>query len=414
MYTTIDSSRRYHAAKPAGFYILLCALVLLVSCHTAPPKRYGFLTMLGQDTISIETIVRQGNTLETDEVDRFPRVRLRHTLVKLNDDGSIRHLEMEIHTPSEPSGERDRTVVADVTHNNVHLSKTDSTGTVNRDFPTGGGMVVAHVPQMYSLYELYFAAALKQSAASKLAAGSAVELRQFYIDREFDRFPLGHATVTAAGRGKVEIVHDWLAGTGEAVMDSSEDMLSYSGGRTTYKVEVKRLATAPDVKAIAAGFEARETATGSVRSLSVRDTVRTQIGNAMFTIDYSRPLARGRTLLGDVIPYDRVWRTGANAATQFTTTTPIKLGGVLVPAGTYTLFTAPHTSGVDLIVNKQSGEWGTEYNGSLNLGTTGMASAVATTPVEEFTISVIPGDPRHGKLVFEWGSFRWIAPIEVQ
>ena len=399
---------------PAGFYVLLCALMLLVSCHTAPAKRYGFLTMLGQDTISAETIIRQGNTLETDEVDRFPRVRIRHTVVKLNDDGSIRHLEMEIHTPSEPSAGRNRTVVADVAHNNVHLSKTDSTGTVNRDFPTGGSMVVAHVPQMYSLYELYFAAALKQSAASKLAVGSAVQLRQFYIDREFDRFPLGHATVTVVGRGKVEITHDWLSGTGEAVMDSVDDMRSYSGGRTTYKVEVKRLATAPDVKAIAAGFEARETATGGVKSLSVRDTVRTQIGNVLFTIDYSRPLLRGRTLLGDVIPYDRVWRTGANAATQFTTTTPIKLGGVQVPAGTYTLFTAPHTSGVDLIVNKQSGEWGTEYNGSLNLGTTRMTSEAATTAVEEFTISVIPGDPRHGKLVLEWGSFRWIAPIEVQ
>jgi hypothetical protein len=267
---------------------------------------------------------------------------------------------------------------------------------------------------MYSLYELYFAAALKQSVASKLAAGSAVHLRQFYIDREFDRFPLGHATVTPVGKDKVEIVHDWLFGTGEAVMDSVDGMLSYSGRRTTYKVEVIRLAIAPDVKAIAAGFEAKETATGGVRSLSVRDTVRAQIGNAMLTIDYGRTLARGRILLGGLIPYDRVWRTGANAATQFTTTTPIKLGGVLVPVGTYTLFTAPHTSGVELIVNKQSGEWGTEYNGSLDLGSTRMSSEVAAIPAKKFSIAVIPGVPRHGKLLFEWGSFRWSAPIEVQ
>jgi hypothetical protein len=414
MYTIIDSSRRYYPAKPAGIYLFLCALMLLVSCHTAPAKRYGFLAMLGRDTISAEMVIRQGNVLESDEVDRFPRVQIRHTVIKLNDDGSIRHLVMEIHTPSERSGERDRTVVADVAHNKVHLSKTDSTGTVNRDFPTGGSMVVAHVPQMYSLYELYFAAALKQSAASKLAAGSPVQLRQFYIDREFDRFPLGNATVTPVGKGKAEITHDWLAGTGEAVMDSGDDMLSYSGGRTTYKVAVKRLTTDLDVKAIASRFEAKETAGGSVKSLSVRDTVRTQIGNATLTIDYGRPLLRGRTLLGDVIPYDRVWRTGANAATQFTTSTPIKLGGVQVPAGRYTLFTTPHTSGVDLIVNKQSGEWGTAYNGSLNLGTIRMASEVATTTVEEFTISIIPVDHRHGKLVLEWGSFRWIAPIEVQ
>jgi hypothetical protein len=413
MYTTIDRARRFWAARPAGVYFFLCALVLLVACQVAPAKRYGFVTMLGQDTISAETVVRRGNELESDEVDRFPRVQKRHTVVKLNDDGSIRHLVMEIHTPSERSGERDRTVVADVAQNKVHLSKTDSTGTVNRDFPTGGSMVVAHVPQMYSLYELYFAAALKQSEASKPGAGGPVQLRQFYIDREFDRFPLGHATVTPVGKGKVEIVHDWLAGTGEAIMDAGDDMLSYSGGRTTYKVEVKRLAAGPDVEAIATRWEAKEAAGGGVKSLSVRDTVRAQIGGSLFTIDYGRPLLRGRTLLGDLIPYDRVWRTGANAATQLTTSTPIKLGDMQVPAGTYTLFTAPHTGGVDLIVNKERGEWGTEYNGSQDLGTVRMTSEVATVPVEEFTISLIPGDRRQGKLVFEWGSFRWITPIEV-
>jgi len=65
-------------------------------------------------------------------------------------------------------------------------------------------------------------------------------------------------------------------------------------------------------------------------------------------------------------------------------------------------------------VNKRTGEWGTEYNGSLDLGTARMISEVASPPVEEFTISIVPGDNRHGKLLLEWGSFRWIAPIEVQ
>ena len=335
-------------------------------------------------------------------------------VVNLNDDGSIQHLVMDIHTPSEPPGQRDRKVIADVANNKVHLSKTDSTGTVNRDFTTGGSIVIAHVQQMYSLYELYFAAAMKQAATSKLAAGSPVQMRQFYIDREFDRFPLGHATVTPREGGKVEVYHDWLSGTGEAMMDSGYNMLSYSGDRTTYKVQVKRLATPPDIKPIAERFEATEAAGGNVKSLSVRDTTRVQIGNASFTVDYSRPLLRGRTLLGDVIPYDRVWRTGANAATQFTTSTPIRLAGMQVPAGTYTLFTAPHANGVDLIVNKQSGQWGTEYNGSLDLGTARITSEVATATVEEFTISIIPSDNRHGTLVLEWGSLKWIAPIEVQ
>jgi len=414
MYSRTAQSQRFYPVKPTAICLFFIVAVSLLSCNAPTVKRYGFLTMLGHDTISIEGITRQGNTLTSDEVDRFPTVRIRHTVVNLNDDGSIRHLVMDIHTPSEPSGQRDRKVVADVAGNKVHLSKTDSTGTVNRDFSTGGSIVVAHVQQMYSLYELYFVAALKQATASKLAAGSPVKMRQFYIDREFDRFPLGEAIVKPLDGAKIEITHDWLSGTGEAMMDAANDMLTYSGTRTTYDVRVKRLAAPPDVKGIADRFEAKEKEGGSVKSLSVRDTVRARIGNTIFTVDYGRPLLRGRTLLGDVIPFDYVWRTGANAATQFTTSTPTKLAGMQVPAATYTLFTAPHKNGVDLIVNKQTGQWGTEYNPAYNLGRASMTSEVVTSPVEKFTISIIPGDNRHGTLVFEWGSFQWTAPIEVQ
>jgi Protein of unknown function (DUF2911) len=148
--------------------------------------------------------------------------------------------------------------------------------------------------------------------------------------------------------------------------------------------------------------------------LSVRDTIRAQIGNAMFTVDYGRPLLRGRKLLGDVLPYDYVWRTGANAATQFTTSAPIKLAGMQVPAGKYTLWTVPHTGGVDLVVNRQTGQWGTEYDGSRNLGVAGITFQVLTPPVEEFTISIVSSDTQQGMLIMEWGSFRWTAPIEVR
>ncbi len=201
---------------------------------------------------------------------------------------------------------------------------------------------------------------------------------------------------------------------GDATMDSSFDMLSYSGANTTYKVEVKRVSTPPDIKSIASRFENTEAKSGPAKALSVRDTASAKIGDASFTVDYSRPLLRGRKLLGDVIPYERVWRTGANAATQFTTPVAIKLAGMAVPAGTYTFWTLPHTNGVDLIVNKQSGQWGTQYNSSYNLGTAKMQTEELPSPVEEFTISIVPVDNQHGTLLIEWGSFRWTAPVEMK
>ncbi len=409
-------SRDFYPVNPSVLCFFLSAVFLLVSCgHTPPAEHYGFITRLGSDTISVESVTREGNTLTSNEVDRFPSVRIRHTVIKLALDGSIQHLVMDIHTPSEPVDQRECKVIADVTIDSVvHISKKDGKGTLNRSFATGGSIVVAHVPQMYSLYELYFAAALKHEAASKSGPGNPVPMRQFYIDREFDHFPLGRASVRPLGGGKAEVTHDWLSGTGEATMDSGYHMLGYSGARTTYKVEVSRLASPPDVKSIADRFEALETKTGIVRQLSVRDTMRAQIGNALFTVDYGRPLVRGRKLLGDLLPYDRVWRTGANAATQFTTSAPIKLAGMQVPAGTYTLWTVPHMDGVDLVVNRQTGQWGTEYDGSRNLGIARITTQTLSTPIEEFTISIVSSDTQHGKLVMEWGSFRWTAPIEVQ
>ena len=389
------------------------AVLALAACGPGqPPERYGFIARLGRDTISVESVTRRGNTLTSDAVDRFPRVRRRHTEIVLGPDGGIERLVMDIRTPSEPENQRERHVVADVARDSVHISKRDGTGTKELAFATGGSITMAHLPQMYSLYELYFAAALARAAA-KTGGADTVQLRQFYIDREFDRFPLHRAVVRLRPDGKAEISHDWLAGIGEATVDSSHHLLHYSGARTTYKVEVDRLAEPPDVEAIGERFAALETKNGGMSQLSVRDTTRASIGSAAFTVDYSRPLVRGRELLGELIPYDRVWRTGANAATQFTTSVPITLAGMRVPAGTYTLWTVPHANGVELIVNKQIGQWGTGYGRAHDLGTVPMKSETLTVPVERFTISIVPTDARRGALAIEWGSFRWTALIEV-
>ena len=390
----------------------ILAGVALAACGPRQSaERYGFITRLGNDTISLESVARSGNTLTSDAVDRFPRVRQRHTEISLAPDGGIRRLVMDIVTPSEPADQRERHVVADVTTDSVLMTKRDAASYKRWAFARGPEPVVAHVPQLYSLYELYFGAALARKSASTSAAADTVRLRQFYIDREFDRFPLGHATVRRLPNDKAEIWHDWLSGVGEAVLDSSHHLVRYSGARTTYKVDVVRLSDPPNVAAVGARFAALETRNGGVAQLSVRDTARASIGNATFTVDYGRPLARGRQLLGDVVPYDYVWRTGANAATQFTTSAPITLAGIAVPAGTYTLWTVPRAKGADLIVNGQTGQWGTEYDGARDLGTAPMQSETRSTPVEQFTISIVGADDRHGTLVLEWGPFRWTAPI---
>ena len=70
---------------------------------------------------------------------------------------------------------------------------------------------------------------------------------------------------------------------------------------------------------------------------------------------------RGRKVFGELVPFDQVWRTGANKATAFMTEADLMFGTVVVPAGSYTLFTLPTQTGWKLIINKHTGQWGIPY-----------------------------------------------------
>jgi Protein of unknown function (DUF2911) len=393
----------------------LLPLFFLACSSATPPERYGFVTTLGNDTVAVERVERSPSGLVTDGVDRWPFVRRRHTEFDLNDDGTIRHMVMDVRTPNgRTPRERGRRVTADFSRDRVTISVRDSDGVRDTSFATAGAITVPHVSMMYSVIELEIAAALRRAATAGLKPGDSVMFRQFYPDRDVGpSFTLHRGYVHPEGGGKVDLRHDWLAGTGDVTVDSSGRMLTYSGMRSTYKVAVVRTTALPDVEGIGDRLAAAEQRTGPSQ-LSVRDTTRATIGAATFAVDYGRPLLRGRTLLGDVISYDRVWRTGANAATQFTTSAPIRLAGLSLAAGTYSLWTVPHAHGVDLIVNRQTGQWGTEYSRARDLGTAPVKSDSVKPPVEKFTISIQARDARHGTLAMAWGTFRWTAPIELQ
>jgi hypothetical protein len=109
------------------------------------------------------------------------------------------------------------------------------------------------------------------------------------------------------------------------------------------------------------------------------------------TIDYGAPSARGRQIIGGLVPYDKVWRTGANEATTLKLGLDVKIGDLSVPAGTYTVYSLPSESGWKLIINKQTGQWGTVYNQNQDLGRVAMeAGPKPGAPVEQFVIKLDP------------------------
>src|SRR5262245_16216798 len=120
------------------------------------------------------------------------------------------------------------------------------------------------------------------------------------------------------------------------------------------------------------------------------------------TIKYSRPSMRGRKIYGDLVPYGKVWRTGANSATSFTTDTALDIGGSNVPAGNYTLYTVPGEKSWQLIVNKQTGQWGTKYDEGQDLARIPMKVSQLSSGLETFTISLDKTGAKSATLKLDW------------
>ena len=146
---------------------------------------------------------------------------------------------------------------------------------------------------------------------------------------------------------------------------------------------------------------------------SPRDTARATVGGAQVMVDYGRPYMRGRTIMGGLVPYGRVWRTGANEATHLVTSADLRIGETTVPAGTYTLYTLPGETEWQLIVNRQTGQWGTQYDEAQDLARIPLRVSRTPAPVEQFTFHVQPRGEREGTLVLEWENTRVEVPFTV-
>ena len=129
-------------------------------------------------------------------------------------------------------------------------------------------------------------------------------------------------------------------------------------------------------------------------------------------IQYSRPSMRSRKIFGGLVPYDKVWRTGANAATSLKTDADLTIGGANVPAGSYTLYTLPGKNNWKLIINKQTGQWGTEYSEGQDLARVDMKVSQKPSGMETFTISLDKTSANSAVLKLDWENT--VASVEVQ
>jgi hypothetical protein len=137
-----------------------------------------------------------------------------------------------------------------------------------------------------------------------------------------------------------------------------------------------------------------------------------KLGGSAVTIEYNAPSARGRKVEGGLVPYGKVWRLGADSATTLTTGADIMIGDLRVPKGVHTLYVMAAEDGWKLIVNKQTGQWGTQYDQAQDLGRVDLKTTKLSQPAEKLSISLEPGGSYAGTLAIQWGSTKAVAPIK--
>ena len=386
--------------RSLAFAVLASAVVVPSVLHAQIPERGGFIVRLGVDTVAVERFSRTPTQLEGDVVSRSPRTAIVHYVATLAPSGRITRYEASTHAGGQGlAGPAMMSTVVTIAGDTavVQLHRAGRPDTTLRLAVRPGAVPMP--PLTFAFYEQMIRQARREKRDTMM------------VDMVFPGAPRVSQT-TLRMRGDSAIV-DLFGLPAMARLDNIGRVLNLDGRQTTDKVLVDRVDNV-NADSLARVFGAREAAAGAMGQLSPRDTAHAMIGNAMVMVDYGRPHQRGRRIFGDVVPYGQVWRTGANAATQLITDHALVIGGTTVPAGTYTLWTLPSPSGAQLIINRQHGQWGTDYDPKQDLVRLPLTQSALATPVEQFTIAVDPSGSTGGTIRFQWEATEYSIPFTVQ
>ncbi len=374
----------------AGFLCLAAPLTAQTSSYVA---------RLGRDTVALERTTRTGSRVVGDLFTTSPRARRVHYVATLDGKGRVSRFEATstaaVETPPSPT----LTIVEEFHDTLATVIITRGTGkpdTSRMRVGEGAAPFLALSVGLLEQMTLQAHRSGKDSVAIDLVVAGQPKAFPSYV----------------AKRGRDSVAVDFFGLPNYLRVDDKGRVLGLNGMRTTQKFLIDRV-VALDLERVSESFAAREKAGQVAGMMSPRDTTRAVFAAPSVWVDYGRPTKRGREILGTVVPWNQVWRTGANAATQLNTTTDLRVGDAVIPAGKYTLWTLPTPSGTKLIINRQTGQWGTEYDSSKDLVRLDLRTEQLTEPVERLTITVVSLGAA-GELRIDWDKIRWVLPFTVR
>ena len=379
-----------------GHPILVTALALLGATSDVSAQTGGFVATLGTDTVQVESFRRDGDRITGTIIARSPAFTRVEWSMSFSGSRLTRYEQKAFNADGQP----------------VLNGRTGS-------FTVAGDSLTREAYQAGQL------------VTSRLAAPATV-LPAFglpYIGTTFLIYELGLAPKVAgdtalyslslnAGMRSVQRSRAWIIGSDSAELDyfnvarsgyrfdGAGQLIRADWTRTTYRYRVIRVASV-DLERTATGWAEAERAGHGFGALSPRDSSKATVGNAELSIDYSRPSQRGRNLWGDVVPFDKVWRLGADMATHFATSADLMIGETKVPAGRYTLWMIASDTAPMLIVSSAVNVFGTNYAPTKDFARIPLTRRTNASGAERLTLSVA-----NGVLLIQWGTVGWSVPVK--
>ena len=371
------------------------AALLLGAVTPALAQDGAIVLMLGKDTVAIEKYTRTATKLAGDVASRFgaagSRVTYEVTLANGRPTTIVYRARPLSGTPAPTAAREIRITVAG---DSIRREAVFNDSTNTRMLPAAKG-----IPFVYPAFGLL------EVALAEIRKSKAATVSQAAIGLGGN--PPQAITFTVAGGDTVR-----MAGGGGLVTvlraDKDGKLLSVDATGTTQKVVATRSNAPLDFDGIAA----RMTPLGQ---LSARGLAHGSYLQSVVFVNYGRPQVRDRTVWGGLlVPADTIWRLGANEATHLATSRELTFGNVVVPPGLYTLWLFNATGGPMLVINKQVGQWGTDYSQAQDLARVPVTMSPTPEHVEDFTITLRNVGPGRGAIEFAWGAQMATATFTVR
>lgn len=381
----------------AGFF-----LAFLSGCSSVSTENV-MIERLGNDTLSVESYSMGPDEFHGQLLTRMPVTQVATYDANLNDDGSITNMHVNWKTPSEnPKGPKQRFYTISISDSTAQVrlrgdwrgKNIDTTYSVTVPQGTVPGLG-GFAPTAITFNQIIRQANLKNSNSSystHIISPGSKRLVPVTLNK------LGGDTLSLKMHGETYL----------ATVNAKNIIKWYSGRETTVRTDMKP-APGASFSNMASMFAKRDANGNGMPIASPLDSAKAVINGAHLKIIYSRPSKRGRVIWGKLVPWNTVWRTGANAATSFTTDKDIMIGNTKVPAGSYTLYSVYTPTSAQLIINSQTGQWGTVYNQNRDFARIPMQKTTVE-PHEKFTISFDSTGGQH-QLNLTWDTFDYHVPV---